>query len=491
MKRPTVSRLEQQIAELAARPPKNKSATPLGAGLYVVTYPSGKQSFARMERNANGHNQARAFAPVKVNASDPTPGALRLIEAQAWIATHAIASEASQARELELATLDKSTLTFAELIAQFLDKKIDPRNDMNADRKRRYRNTLENTFCKSTVPDLGGQWGKLKVGAFTGGVWIDRYETTLFKIERESIATGSRRGKSTLGHEVDQFMQKVFDYAIRRGVLLPEHRPERNKDVRRPKAITRHLSVAEIERLFTATTPQAVTKAEAMNELDACFMRVLMLTGIRLNSVRLARRSNMHVHAKDFWTFPSDDLKETKAQREAPADHHIPLTDLLQRELARLEESLPAECDPFFPERYHRKRDYDAKPRSQSWAKHLLAEFATTLGNTKQPYTAHAFRRTQSNVMRELGVPDHVIDLCQARVPRDTAKTYLTAELRDQVQNAFDLYHDFLEACMQAKGEEYLQAVRDRRRADYVKERVAIRKHIGMQSVSVIRGKRA
>jgi integrase len=369
---------------------------------------------------------------------------------------------------------------------------IEPKNDIGADRKRRYRNTLENTFCKASVPDLDRlNWGSLRLADFKGKEWIQRYHNTLYAIERAGTMTGDKRGRCTLGNETDQFMQLVFDYAIELEYLAPAHRPKRNKSVRRPRAKTRYLTVAEIEHLLALTTPAAVEASAVMNELDACYLRVLLFTGTRLNSVRLAVRSNMHLRAKDFWTFPSEDLKETKTQREVAYDHHIPLTEPLRRELARLD-AIPGvtAVDPFFPERYFKKRAPEAvKPVSNSWAKHLLGDLAEALGNDgADAYSGHAFRRTQSNLMRELGVPDHVINLCQARVARDTAKTYLTAELRDQVHNAFDVYHDFLEACTHGKGEEYLQYIRDQRRSGYLKERAARRDAIGLDRLGLVKG---
>lgn len=458
---------------------KQKRNVTIGGGLYLIVYASGAKSFARMEKNAAGNNQLRPFAPFAPEGTEqPAPGAMSLTQAKTWMHEHAIAASNARAAEHHDEARARIEITWSELLTDYIAKKVLPRNDIGADRKQRIQSTLTNHFAKSAVPDVGGTWGETRVALFASSDWTDRYERTLYAIERRQAAGGDRRGKSTLGHEVDQFMQHAFDYAIGKGYMSSQHRPARNTKVRRPRAVRRYLSIAEIERLLEVTTPAAVYGNDAINDQDACFMRVLLLSGIRQNSARLARRSNMHARDKDFWTFPAEDLKETKVQREVEYEHHIPLTALMRVELARLDELVTPGVDVFFAERYHAQRDVkEVRPRSRSWAGHLVSEFAGLLGiDTTSEYRSHAFRRTQSNWMRELGVPDHVIDLCQARVEIGTAKTYLTAELRDQVVNAFEIYHAFIDACMQKKGQAFIDAVRTARQAESRQKIAQLRK---------------
>lgn len=470
---------DERIAGLPT--PKSKKPTSIGEGLYVMVYPTGSRSFATLTINDNGHPQFKPFAKVRTNKEANAGSAMTLEQARLYVLEHRVALATDRHDELERRVKDKRTLTFSDGLEEFLEKKILPRN-IGKDRKQRYRHTLTAHLMNRKIPEHTLTWGALKFADFGGGAWSDRYEQTLRQVEQRAALGGDRRGACTLAHQTDQFAQQFFDYCVKREWMRLEHVPERLKHVNKPRAITRALSVAELEHMFAVTTREAVYGNDTINEFDAVCMRLLAITGIRLDSVRLARRSHRNLQARGFWTFPADDLKQTSAQREEPTDHHIPMTPLFLREIERLE-AVSADFDWLFPERYAAARSPDeVKPRDESWAKHLLGEHAKLLKNEgARKYTAHAFRRTMSNIMQELGVPDHIIDKCAARVPRGTAKTYLTAEVRDQITNAFEQYHDFLHACMLGKGEDYLEDVRAARTADMRKENAARRKRLGIK----------
>ena len=498
---------DAMIAKLPT-PASGKKATALGDGLYVVTYASGLKSFGRIERNAAGNNQLKPFAPFADPNGDSVPGAFTYEQARVWMHEHAVAKHRSQATAHADQTRARIELTFDELVEQWHRKKIAPRNDMNDERKRRHLRTVTAHFLNVCMPESNKRWGDVRLAEFNAPGMVDNYEATLYATERRQAKAGERgKSKSTLGHELDGFMQQVFDYAIAQGLLAPQFRPTRNKKVRKPKSVTRYMTIAELERMFEVTSEQAVYGNDAITEFDACFFQVCTFAGIRINSVRLARRSTMHRHAKDFWTFPAEELKKTKTQDAVPTDHHIPITSALAQLIARLDRACELTgVDPFFPERrylikdnWREQRAASArsvqKPASQvvpfsaSWARKRVNKHAALLaveGAAPVDYRGHAFRRTQSNWMRELGIPNHIIDLCQARVARETAKTYLTAEARDQVFNAFMIYHAFLEACMQQRGQAFIDAVRARRRADTNAEIAAIRKAAKIRPLAAV-----
>jgi hypothetical protein len=157
----------------------------------------------------------------------------------------------------------------------------------------------------------------------------------------------------------------------------------------------------------------------------------------------------------------------------------IPVTPLLAKELKRLDK-LTGKFDWLFPERWPGCKGA-VRPRSDGWAKHAVSKCAEHLQmDAQNPWTAHALRRTTSHVMQELGIASDIIDKASARVPQGTAKTYLTAEISDQVQLAFETYHDFLEACMHGKGDAFMEDVRRERQHSARAKSAERRKRIGL-----------
>jgi integrase len=484
---------DERIASLRL-PKKGKSATPynLTEGLALRVYPSGVKSFGYVERNAKGNPQFRPFAKhgmtsdVAANVLTVADARIKLLAVKLANATAAPVDPALDAnappRDADGAPVGGHT--FRTALKDWITTKVAIMT-IQPERKHRYKQTLTDHFCDQIVPDFAPQtlWGELKVEKFVGGKWEDRYETTLLRVQQREALGGNRRGPCTLAHQTDVFARKFFKYLVKCGYMKPEHKPTKIEGANEPRSIERALSIAEVEKLFAVTSRAAVLANPAINEYDAVMLRLLLITGLRVNSLRLMCRSMRGASARGFWTVPAETLKKTKTQTEAPHDHLIPITPLLAREVARLDD-LSGNYDYLFIERYasrKRARGEAVEPLSDSWAKHLCDEHAATLGNTGgNHYTAHAFRRTQSNTMLEFEIPEKVIDLCHARIAQGTAKTYLTAKVRDQVCNAFEQWSMFLTACEHGKGDAYIDDLRDARTADKRAEDLARMARIGL-----------
>jgi integrase len=277
----------------------------------------------------------------------------------------------------------------------------------------------------------------------------------------------------------------MFAFAVSERYLSYEDVPERLEDINKPRVNKRYLSIAEIETLLQVTSVKGVRTIDGINDYDAMLLRLLLLTGCRLKPMRLAQWSDMGNKLKGFWTFPANRNKQTTRAKAAPEDHLVPVTDLLQSELNRLAE-VSGDYPVLFPERYAGSREA-VKVRSEGWAKHVVVDHALQLKNTgEDAYGTHALRRTMNNVMRELEIPDEVIHVCNSRVPKGVDATYLTTKLRPQCIVAYEKYHAFIAACMQGKGDAWMEEVTKEKRSALRKQLDGISKKLKLKPIAGI-----
>jgi integrase len=464
--------------------------------LRLKVFKTGAKTFGYFARNANDNNQFVVLGQYG-HGPNRTPGSLTVAQAADQLHLIKQANRAAKAQTKidqdgaarapgAADTLGPDT-TFFQLFADYDAMSISVREGTDGTRAR-WRNVIKKHFLSYAIPKGRGVWGQMRVREFAGASSKVAYTFHLKQLQMQPAKGHSRTGKCTLGGETQRKVYGLLQHAVLHGLLTVNDLPPRLKGLQKERAINRYLSVDEIESLLRATEPSVCDTLNAlplvkgkkqtrMKEYDACYLRMLLLTGGRVNSVRLARRSMRDTVKKGFLTFPAADMKQTVAQKEEPVDHHLPVTKLLARELARVDKSSGA-FDYYFPERYAAKRlakGLKVSPRTADWAKKICKAKRKLLGNVgPKPYTSQALRRTMSNHMRDLEIPNHVIDVAAGRVEKGTDKTYITGDMPDQVFVAFQKYHAFLEACMQGKGELWMNDVKSAR-IDLVEKETAER----------------
>lgn len=452
---------EERIAAIV--PTKNKKAHAIALGLFIMVNPGGSRHWCHR---------------VYVGTAQPRYPKLGDFPAMTLMAALDELRRAQQAVQTQAAAAPETgAATLADLKQEFIVKDIN-RRPIEEERKLRYTRTLDAHWLKRAVADVqpATEWGALRLADTFGShspkirtAWITRYQDHLLALQDQQARGSDRRSKSTLGAELNQFAQALFTFGAERGYLTRDGIPPMDRrKLNKSRKNNRHLSVSEIEQLFAATTEQAVLDSPAMTELDACFLRLTLISSARCEAMTIAKRAALHHDMRGWWTFPNEDLKASPAQKDNPFDHLVPITPLLAEEIARLQRHLDREGIPsayWFPE--HRAANVHARgetigPRSDSWSGRLCSEFKHALGNAgANPYTTHALRRTVSHVMQLLGVEKEVREKASGRVAQGLDGTYASGRMIDYVMIAFEKYHAFLFACMRGKGNEYLAAISD------------------------------
>lgn len=466
----------------------------LDDGLRLRVYPSGVKSFGTVQRNAQGNPQFTPFAKF-APISDPAAGVLNLADARIKLLDlkrHALAVPAATAPPIATARVyshhaPASGHTFRSAAREWFALKV-ARRQITDKVKHRYEQTITDHFLNRAIPGQDPNakplklWGDLALAEFTRQ-HEKLYVETLLSVQAEADLAGARRArkkKSTLAYVTDMRTRKFFKYLEREEHLSADVLPEALEDVNKGVAESRALSVAELERAFAETSVEAVRanvivernpnkqkQKLTINEYDAVAVRLMLLSGGRLNSCRLMRRSMREVPDVGYWTIPNDDMKQTDERKKAPEDLLLPMSSVFRQEVARLD-ALSGEFDYLFiprDARSDRAKGLPEKPVSKSWADHLMPNLAKRFGNeTDNAYTTHALRRTMSNFLLEMGFHTKIIDRCHGRIDKHTDKTYFAAAtVRDQVFNAFEQWAMFCYACMHRRGNAYLADLRGER----------------------------
>lgn len=487
---------DEQVADIPTPRKTAKIYRLTDDGLQVKVQKTGTRSFGYSATNeASGNYQFYPFGQHG-HGSDRKPGTLTFAEAYQKLLERKLGAIKQRSGPQPPRVFIDPNTTFTQLHADFIANDINTR-EMTDEHKRRYERTLETYFIRQPIAGGTGKWGDLRVADFASGDYAAAYVATLMNVQARAAKGGMRLGKCTLAKETDTFARVMFEYACLKKLMTVESIPAKITKLNKPRSIARYLALAEIEGLLRATSVEQIAKNDALratlgtdkasreqaekllDTMGAVFLRLTLATGLRIDSMRLARRSMLDKHSRGMWTIKHSDLKETSAQKEAPTNHYIPITPFIVREINRLDE-ISGEHDYLFTERWISDPD-KVEPRSVSWASHLVAHHAEALDvESDDPWRAHALRRTMNNWMQELGVPHEVIHKASARMPQGLAKTYLVSEMRDHVVDAFEKFHDLVEACELGKGEDWMADIREERLAARRQENKARRQRVGI-----------
>jgi integrase len=178
-----------------------------------------------------------------------------------------------------------------------------------------------------------------------------------------------------------------------------------------PKARDRVLTNAEIAQFWRAT--------EAVGELYEGLLKLLLLTGCRLNEVAGLRRVEL---SEDVWTIPGTRTKNHRA-------HMVPLPPLARAILASAKRV--EGCDYVF--------STTGRTPVSGWSK-LKRRLDAAMRPTA-PWVLHDLRRTVATGMAELGIAPHVVEAVLNHVSgakAGVAGTYNRAALLPERKGALE-----------------------------------------------------
>jgi integrase len=198
----------------------------------------------------------------------------------------------------------------------------------------------------------------------------------------------------------------------------PCDRIKPTKLIGRKAVRTRVLSDSELQRLWQVT--------EAIGPAGAA-IRLLMLSGVRLNEAAGARWSELDIKAR-LWVIPEQRFK-------SGAQHTVPITgDLLQ-----LLESLPrSERGEFLFSNSHGKRPIGGFSHVKRRIDELMGDVA--------PWSFHDIRRTLRTRLAALRIDDKVAELVIGHGKRGLDRVYEQHKFEAEIREALEAWQAKLRA---------------------------------------------
>jgi integrase len=320
---------------------------------------------------------------------DITGFGIRLREggSKTWIYQYRIGSKQ---RRMVLGSVKSVPLKLARENAGKLEAKVRLGGDPAMD-KETARQEADNTF--GALVDMylearKSEWRR------RSEIEVRRHLTTHAKpLHRFPIAAITQRNVATLlsdvakesgnvtSNRVRASLYAFFGWVIREGIRLPEGNVVSYTNVREEKSRDRVLSDAELKAIW----------AGCLDDYSGAVLRLLMLTGQRVNEIAALRWDEIH---DDQIVLPAERTKNKRA-------HIVPLSDaaktILTAFYGRGRLCVFGRDDTGFQGLGY------AKPR-------LDARVAEAHGKPLPHWTPHDLRRTVATRMAELGVQPHIIE---------------------------------------------------------------------------------
>jgi integrase len=363
-------------------------------GLYLQIYPSGKKSWAlRFRRPGDGRSAKLVLGSVNATSDavrDPDPvigGHLTLAGARrlAGLLRHTIAMGKDPAADyqshklkLTLTAADNFTAAASDFITQHAKKKT-----------RRWQEQAKLLGLREVDGELAlidrglaARWQDKPIREIDADIVFRLIEETRNKgvpgLERKNTDASEPRARSMFS-----VLSKMFSW------LLEKRRVDGNplavlKRPSAPKARERALDDAETVALWRA--------AEGMSEPFRTMIKLLLLTGCRLNEVGRMERTELSSDLA-MWTIPGTRTKNHRT-------HVVPLSPIAQSLLSDLD-GLP-ECRFVF--------STNQKTPVSGFSK--MKRRLDALMPNVPPWRIHDLRRTCATGMAEIGIAPHVIELC-------------------------------------------------------------------------------
>ncbi len=392
-----------------AKPGKQRREISDGAcrGLYLVVQPSGGKSWALRFRRPNGRPAKLTLGPVDLSGResvrDPTIGAPLTLAAARALAAELHHERARKhdvvaiRRRQVLEAKENAAKTFKQAAIAFIEQHAKPNTRRWTEQARLLGLLPDGDELKVTPRGLVDRWGDRPLSDITGDDIYDVVDET-----RERGAPGlerRRKGQSEArARAMFATLSKLF------GWLIEKRRVAANPCAnvvppRAPAARDRILSNTEIRSFWAA--------CEKANPPFGSLLKVLLLTGCRLNEVAGARHSEMSDDGAT-WTIPGHRTKNHRAHvvslsrvaREivagaaAGGDHVFTTTGTTP---VSGWSKIKARLDTAMIE----KMREDAKAEGLNSAKCSLPA-----------WRLHDLRRTCATGMAEIGIAPHIIEAC-------------------------------------------------------------------------------
>jgi integrase len=381
------------IAVKKYRPGKGRREIPDGGcpGLYIVIQASGHRSWALRFRRPSGRPAKLTLGPIDLSGKEaegvPVLGqpltlasARRLavdIGHQRALGRDVVSDyDASRRRQRsEHETRAKSTFVAAarDFIEQYASKKT-----------RRWRETARLLGLRPTPEGLeiirGGladRWGDKPIAAIDGhdifGLVDETRRTGVPGLERRSDGPTEARARVMLACLSKMFGWFVQHRQVEKNPCAGVHRPDASR------ARDRILTDAEIVKFWSA--------ADAEREEFSVLLKLLLLTGCRLNEVAGMRRAELSGDGVT-WNIPGE---RTKNKRP----HVVPLAPLAREILA----TVAGDGELVFTT--------TGRSPVSGWSK-----IKTRLDGAMAipPWRLHDLRRTAATGMAEIGIAPHIVE---------------------------------------------------------------------------------
>jgi integrase len=253
----------------------------------------------------------------------------------------------------------------------------------------------------------------------------------------EMLKTIVARGAPTTANDVLRWVKRMFNYAMKRGLVLTnpamafDQGDAGGYEVARDRWLTR----AELVTLF-----DAMRKAPGLAHQNVIAVKLLLLLAVRKGELIAARVNEFDLDAK-IWRLPSERTK-TGAAIEIP----LPLqaVDLLS-DLIRMADG----SDWLLPAR---KSQVRMLPHiSPDTVGAALNKSVRPLMKGAPAFTVHDFRRTARTHIEALGTPPHIGERCLNHKLKGVVGIYNQHDYFEERKSALQAWADLLELCEKGK----------------------------------------
>lgn len=384
---------------------------PSSVGLYLVLQPSGHRSFALRFRGLDGKPQKLVlgpFDPAGETDSEPVVGhPLTLASARRLAAE--LNRERLRGKDIR-AKKEVSSITFSQVAQEFVREHVMKRN-------RRGKQVARLLGVDGDIMTKGGLCSRWSAKAITEVTAGDVYEVVQEARQRgvPGMAARTQGPSEARARHLHGALSALFGWAHKhRKVTVNPCR-----DVHPPEPGTsrdRVLAEAELVRVWEA--------CGSLGEPFGTAIRLLVLTGSRLNEVAGMRRSEIN---GDVWMLPADRSKNKRP-------HALPLPPLALELLA----SIPDTGDLFF--------STNGRTAVSGWSK-VKVRLDKLSG--VEGWRLHDIRRTAATGMASIGVAPHIVEAVLNHVSgakAGVAGIYNRAAYGPEKRAALDVWADHVQA---------------------------------------------
>jgi integrase len=393
------------------------------SGLYLIVQASGHKSWAFRFRSPSGRSVKLTLGAVDFSGVEgkgtPTLGApLTLVGARALVSD--LQRQRAQGRDVavikhreHLERLERGKKTFGSAVLDFIE---DAQENRSWRDQARYLG-LYSDF--TTIPrGLADRWRDKPISEIT--------DDDIYAIVDEARAKGvpglERRAKGpTKGQARAMYANLSTLFA-----WLVEHRRLRASPV---ASVARPAPSLSRDRVLDKSEIVKFWRA-AEGEQFGPLLKLLLLTGCRLNEAALLRRSELSNNLAT-WSLPATRTKNKRS-------HIVPLPPAARALIA----SVPGSGDLVFSVN-------GRTPSGWSRIKRRLDDVMKI-----PPWVIHDLRRTCATGMAELGIPPHIVEACLNHVSgarAGVAGTYNRAAYSDEKKLALERWADHVEGLVTSR----------------------------------------